>query len=107
MQGVVDPVIEKAISFYGKEKQSIKAIEELSELIQAVSKVLVLNKFNPEIASTQSANIAEEIADCYIMLEQLKVIYTRGRYDIDTIVNVKLARLNKRIEEHERATVTE
>ena len=53
----------KAIAnYYGKEHQTIKAIEELAELIQALAKGDI-------------ENIKEEIADVRVMLEQLEYLY--------------------------------
>lgn len=55
-------IFRKAILDYGKMPQKIKTIEELAELIYALS------IGNPNM-------IAEEMADVSIMLEQLKLIY--------------------------------
>jgi phosphoribosyl-ATP pyrophosphohydrolase len=57
-------ILTSAIEKYGEEKQERKAIEEMSELILAISH----KHFGRE------HNIAEEIADVEIMLEQLKMI---------------------------------
>lgn len=59
-------VYRKAILDYGKGPQKIKAIEELAELIQALCK-------------NNRPNIAEEMADVSIMLDQLKLIYDNDR----------------------------
>jgi hypothetical protein len=55
-----------AISFFGKEKQELKAIEEMAELIKALCKKTLGGDVKP---------VLEEIADVEIMLEQLKIIY--------------------------------
>ena len=47
---------------YGKEYQTIKTIEELAELIQALAKGDI-------------ENIKEEIADVRVMLEQIEYLY--------------------------------
>ena len=53
----------KAIAdHYGKKHQTIKAIEELAELIQALAKGDI-------------ENIKEEIADVRVMLEQIEYLY--------------------------------
>ena len=53
----------KAIAdHYGKKHQTIKAIEELAELIQALAK-------------GDTDNIKEEIADVRVMLEQIEYLY--------------------------------
>ena len=57
-------IFENAIERYGAESQEGVAQEECAELIQAISKK---HRGKPH-------NIAEEIADVEIMLEQLKII---------------------------------
>ena len=59
-----ETVFLKAIARYGAEEQEGVAQEECAELIQAISKK---HRGKPH-------NIAEEIADVEIMLEQLKII---------------------------------
>ena len=56
-----------AIETFGKEAQIIMAMEEMSELIQALSKN-IRGEDNVD-------NIAEEIADVSIMLEQMMIIF--------------------------------
>ena len=60
---------EAAISTYGKEQQLIVAIEELSELQKEICKLMRESMGRPR------SKLHEEIADCEIMLEQLKMIY--------------------------------
>lgn len=55
-------VIKIIADHYGKENQTIKAIEELAELIQALAKGDI-------------ENIKEEIADVRVMLEQIEYLY--------------------------------
>lgn len=71
-------IYKQALEHYGIENQENKAIEEMAELIQAICK---------------QSNIAEEIADTQIMLDQLKIIYPHWA-DFEKI---KLNRLNERI----------
>lgn len=82
-------VLKDAIEKYGKQAQVIKAIEELSELQQALAKSL--NGY------TDISNIAEEIGDCRIMLDQLDYIF-----DVENeswkAYDEKLYRLKKRME---------
>lgn len=61
----IHSVCEKAIFTYGADHQKIKAIEELGELIQALSNGLI----------GRTHNIEEEMADVFIMLCQLKKMY--------------------------------
>ena len=78
-------ICNKAINSYGNASQKVKAIEEMGELIQAISKSLVDNKNNVE----------EEIADVEIMLTQLKIMYNLS--DIENWRNYKLNRLKERV----------
>lgn len=57
-------ILNAAIEKYGEKEQEEVAIEELSELIQAIC-----HKHRG-----REHNIAEEISDVEIMLEQLKII---------------------------------
>ncbi|MDY5910611.1 MAG: hypothetical protein SPJ62_01075 [Inconstantimicrobium porci] len=78
-------ICNKAINSYGNASQKIKAIEEMGELIQAISKSLLDNKNNVE----------EEIADVEIMLTQLKIMYNLS--DVENWRNYKLNRLKDRV----------
>ncbi len=82
-------ICHKAIDSWGATNQKIKCIEEMGELIQALSKSLLDNKNNVE----------EEIADVEIMLTQLKIIYSLN--DVINWRNYKLKRLRERILKHE------
>ena len=78
-------ICNKAINTYGNASQKIKAIEEMGELIQAISKSLLDNENNVE----------EEIADVEIMLTQLKIMYNLS--DVENWRNYKLNRLKDRV----------
>ena len=75
----------EAINSYGNASQKVKAIEEMAELTQAISKSLLDNKNNVE----------EEIADVEIMLTQLKIMYSLN--DIENWRNYKLKRLKEMV----------
>lgn len=83
--------LEKAIATYGKDMQLTVAVEELSELIKEICK--------SKRGNDNRANIIEEIADCYIMLEQLEIIFGIDSEEIYARFNEKLKRLEKRLEE--------
>lgn len=83
-------VLETAIKTYGKDMQLNVAIEEFSELIKEICK----NKRGRE----NLEGITEEIADCYIMLEQLLLIFGIENDEINRVIGDKLDRLSKRIE---------
>ena len=64
-------VLEKAVKTYGCMHQTIKAAEELSELLVALNKWLGMSENEDYIRD----NIREECADVEIMLGQLKIIF--------------------------------
>lgn len=87
---IPDDIYEKAVIKFGKTPQLIMAMEEMSELIQALSKD-IRGKHNEN-------NISEEIADVEIMLAQLKIIYQNDA-EVKKWKTDKLFRLQARIEE--------
>ena len=75
-------ILQKAILHFGSARQRTKAIEELGELIVALSR--------EGFRGTKDETISE-IADAFIMLEQLKLIY--GPESINAMIKFKLERL--------------
>lgn len=63
-------IMHMAIERYGVKNQELKAMEECSELIQAIAKHL----FDPSEATRD--HIAEEMADVRIMLDQLSMMFS-------------------------------
>lgn len=80
-----------AIRTYGAEAQVNQGIEEMAELIQAV------NKFRRNSEEKNLDNIAEEIADVEIMMDQYKQIYGITDRTIQRLKNQKLYRLADRL----------
>lgn len=78
------------INRYGGQHQLYKAAEELSEL-----QTVVLQDANKEIIS--KASVAEEIADVYITVKQIELIYGLDDRDIQPIIDYKLNRVEERI----------
>lgn len=79
-------IYKRMIEKFGKEAQTIVAIEELSELQKALCKHLR--------GQTNFENIIEEIADVKIMLAQLELIF-----DCDLLVIQEMAKKLQRTEE--------
>ena len=79
-------ILTAAIRTYGEISQESLAAEECAELIQAIS-----HKHRG-----RSHNIAEEIADVEIMLEQLKII-NNCRSEVERIHKEKIDRLYQRV----------
>lgn len=77
----MNTVCEKAIYTFGAEAQKIKAMEELGELIQALSRSIL----------NQEHNVEEEIADVEIMICQLRKIFDSPK--VDQFIYEKLERL--------------
>lgn len=84
----MNDIIKKLIEKYG-DKQMIVAIEELSELQKELCKAL---RGNANID-----NITEELADAYIMLDQIQVFYDIPINKIVEIINFKLERTKERL----------
>jgi MazG nucleotide pyrophosphohydrolase domain. len=79
-------VLYEAIEHFGLETQMTKAIEECGELITA-------------IARGDFPNIAEEVADVRIMLDQIEIILG---LDTGMIRQSKLERLSQRISQESK-----
>lgn len=75
---------------YGKEHQTIKATEELAELIQA-------------LARGDEANIKEEIADVLVMIGQLQHLYGISEIEISRMMFRKITRQIERISNRNKA----
>lgn len=82
-------IYKAAIDKYGANQQMMMCIEEMSELTKELCKNM-RGKKNKE-------NIAEEIADVQIMLEQMKLLHDCGTA-VCFYHDEKLQRLQKRIE---------
>ena len=83
--------LKKAIDTYGKDMQLTVAVEEFSELIKEICK--------HKRGRDNRDNIIEEMADCYIMLGQLEIIFDVKGEEIDNEIRKKLARLKNRLAE--------
>lgn len=89
-------ILEKAVDMYGHRSQVTVAMEECSELIQALSKWLRLQRSPKETPANVKyvyEHVREEMADVSIMLNQLVLIF--GDYNEQEIS--KLERLEKRL----------
>lgn len=80
----------EALSVWGGEDQIFMLIEEVSELIQAISKR----------KRGLTHNIAEEVADVEIMLSQIKMYLDLGD-EVYKWKNFKYERMRKALEKHE------
>lgn len=81
----MDKRIKDILNFYGEKAQKQQVIQELAELVVALTK-------------NDLENIHEEIADVEIMLEQLKLFKNIDVKKIEEYREFKLNRQMKRIE---------
>jgi NTP pyrophosphatase (non-canonical NTP hydrolase) len=84
-----DAILRVATKVFGYKNQSEKAVEECAELIVAIK------HFNSGKVSKE--DLASEIADVYIMCQQLAMYV--GPAMVDQQVSTKCIRLRERIEE--------
>jgi NTP pyrophosphatase (non-canonical NTP hydrolase) len=82
-----EEIYKEAIATYGVESQRKMAIEEMSELTNA------LMKFDRGRNTVE--DIVEEIADVIIMMNQLSIIY--GQKAVQQQIDFKTQRLRKRL----------
>ena len=83
---------ERNIKYHGIEQETTIAMEECSELIQAISKCKrygCINKYRE--------NLIEEMTDVLIMIDELKMIYQISDIDISDIRQYKMNRQSYRI----------
>ena len=83
---------ERNIQYHGIEQETTIAMEECSELIQAISKCKrygCVDKYRD--------NLIEEIADVLIIINELQLIYDISDNDIESIKKYKIDRMDYRI----------
>jgi hypothetical protein len=78
-------ICKKAIDTWSPAIQQVVAMEEMGELIQAISKAI----------RCKSNNVEEEIADVEIMCMQLRLIYNSQK--VEDIKQAKLKRLKEAV----------
>ncbi|MCL2563586.1 MAG: hypothetical protein FWE08_06085 [Oscillospiraceae bacterium] len=94
-------LLSRVIVAFGEKSQTDMAIEEMSELTKAILKYRRAKSF--EESNVMKEQIIEEIADVYIMLAQLVLIYdgvlcsTR----VQSIAFEKMARLEERLKQYQ------
>ena len=81
----------KALSRFGVDAQDDIAIEEMSELTKAIIKNRRYKNFETY------ENLCEELADVFIMMEQILMSLDKDR--VQSYINSKLERLNERLGE--------
>lgn len=84
-------VAQEALNFFGHSEQRRMLVEEIGELLVAVS------KYERYTTETWHDNIAEEMADVYIMLAQMRVSYGIIDGDLQFHFDDKMKKLKKYI----------
>ena len=84
--------LKQAIDTWGKDMQLNIAVEEFAELTKEICKY--------KRGADNISNIVEEMADCYIMLEQMKTIFDLGSTVISDAMDKKIKRLKSRLEDY-------
>ena len=83
---------ERNIQYHGIEQETTIAMEECSELIQAISKC---KRYG--CVDKHRDNLIEEIADVLIIINELQLIYVISTDDIENIKKYKIDRMDYRI----------
>ena len=78
-------IFEQAMDIYGVDMQLNIAVEEFSELTKEICKY--------KRGSNNISNIIEEMADCYIMLYQLGIMFDIKERDLNIAISNKTLRL--------------
>ena len=95
------------LQHYGAANQRRQLVEECSELIQAICKYdraisSITTGYYPDMQNAKY-NIAGEIADVLIMIEQIKIsLGTETRQEIENLIESKLNRQLERIKEENK-----
>lgn len=98
----IDAIVnQETMDRYGIQNQSLVAMEELSELQKAVSKLVRYpeEKIKPLEFKGLRNNLIEEMADVLICRDQLIEYYQIERHEIQELIQAKQERQAKRLEE--------
>lgn len=93
--------IKAILKHYGEDHQRVKAVEELAEL-----QCEILHHAAYQIVDDTALydSMTEEVADVYIMLEQIIKIYNLSAHDIHEEIKYKLRRTEDSIAAAERGS---
>lgn len=95
---MLEEVCRKCIEKYGEEKQMDIAIEELSELIQAICKWK--RNTNPAETISLRDHVIEELVDVEIVSKQLYMMFVgESETEYEAMKRFKLNRQKERLEE--------
>ena len=97
-------ILRAALETFGAYAQTWKCIEEMGELQQAFGKLKSGASICGEFMTLEEKkkaydHLQEEIADCIIMLAQMRILY--GTEGVDKWIDYKLNRLEERLSEED------
>lgn len=95
----------KIVNYYGIMPQLKYFQSEVFELNESIIKKEIEYKFGETTIKRDENNlkhIAEEIADCYVMIEQFRLYYGISSEELKKIMQYKIDRQIKRIEDDKR-----
>lgn len=90
-------IYDEMVHRYGASSQIDQAVEEMSELIQALHKHRRSLKQGHKIASLKEYAILDELADVRIMIEQLQNIFSFSEATLKNQESLKLNRQKNRL----------
>lgn len=93
-KGLKMTTLERAIEVYGADMQLNVAIEEFAELTKEICK----NKRGEDNLDY----IIEKVADCYIMLKQIELIFDIDHNDVSEVMKNKVLRLQGRLKKERK-----
>ena len=88
-------VLKKIIKHYGEPMQTLKAVEELTELQEVLIKSLTKGKMSRD-------ELLSELADVVIMVDQLMIIYSIEDSELAKVRRAKVTRTIERMEEEQQ-----
>lgn len=91
----MDNTLKRAIDTYGTDMQLTVATEEFAELTKEICKY--------KRGRNNILGIVEEMADCYIMLEEMQIIFNLDFNIISDEIARKVDRLEQRLADYERS----
>lgn len=83
-----EKVYMNALVHYGEGKQMVKCLEELAECQQAICKII--------LGGVDFDNLAEEIADATIVLEQMRLLFNNNDA-VCAYMDAKVQRLDDKL----------
>ena len=102
-----EPKIREIADHYGYDAQSRQLVEEMAELTQAVNKFwrkrvggkLIPDRLSELLSMPEYSLLTSEIADVYLMLEQIRYLLQYSDKDLENDIMYKIDRTIARMED--------